>query len=53
MCLNVTWSRAEVRRVLPTGTRFLPCLQGPMWDVQDVLLGLSEPILRTRGLLGG
>lgn len=51
MGVNVTWSL--VRKVLPRETRGLSCLQGPIWDVQDVLLALSEPVLRTRGLLGG
>lgn len=52
MGLDMTWSLDEARRELPTGARCLSCPQGPVWDVQDVLLALSEPLLRTRGLLG-
>lgn len=42
----------EVRGVLATGTFFLSCLQDPFWDVQGVLLGLSEAFLRKRRFFG-
>lgn len=36
-----------------TGTCHLSCLQDPIWDVRDVLLGFPEAFLRKRGFLGG
>lgn len=53
MGLNVTWGLVEVRRVHPTGTCHLSCLQDPIWDVRDVLLGFSEAFLGKRGFFGG